>query len=419
MKPVVVLGGGIAGSSVALALRKRGAAVVVVDAATAASGLPGSATGAAGGMLTAQYETPDLGPLSTLLAEARARHPTFAAEVERLSGMCLDRRGGGMLVANCDAAQTAGAAETVRWQRSAGLAAEVVDASRAGLLQTGLPPEAESWLWLPDEARLDAQKLPVALWVALARSGAELRTGLAAVALDTDGDRVRGVRLADGSRLKADKVVVALGVWSAKLEGLPRTLPIRPVRGQMLHVRGSLAPRRGPLVADHAGRYVIPRADGSVLLGSTMEEAGFEVLPRDRTADQQLLLEEAGWLWPACQEGEVVGHWSGLRPLSPDGLPVLGPDPFLRGLHYAAGYGRSGILLAPLAGDMVADLVLETKSQPGPDWSPFRIDRFGDPTALPESKSGTNPRERHRTRSSQPHPPPETLRTERVSSSSG
>lgn len=419
MKPIVVLGGGIAGSCVALALRKRGAPVVVVDAATSAAGLPGSATGAAGGMLAAQYETPEFGPLSALLSEARAHHATFAADVERLSGLCVDRHAGGMLVANRDAAETAAAEETARWQRSAGLAAEILDRVRAGSLQAGLPTGAESWLWLPDEGRLDAQSLPAALWRALIRAGAELRLGTGAVALDRAGGRVQGVRLADGSRLKAETVIVALGAWSAKLEGLPAALPVRPVRGQILHVRVPLNSRRGPVVADHSGRYVIPREDGSVLLGSTMEEADFEALPHDRSANQQTLLESAGWLWPVCREGEVVGHWAGLRPLSADGLPILGPDPAMGGLHYATGYGRSGILLAPLAGDIVADLVLQTRGHPVLDWSPYRVDRFKDRTTSPESKSGTNPRNSRRTETPRQHPAPEILRTERVSSSLG
>lgn len=369
----------------ALALRERDAPVVVLDAGDSAAGRPGSATSAAGGMLAAQYETPRVGSLGSFLAQARARHHQFAADVKRLSGADVGLRSEGMLVANLDPAQTAAARETVRWQQSAGLAAELLDGSRAASLQADLPAEAESWLWLPEEARLDAQSLSAALWLALERAGAVLRTGAPAQALESDGSRVRGVRLADGSSLEAETVVVALGAWSAQLDGLPAPLPVRPVRGQVLHIRSPRSSRQGPLVADHGGRYVIPRADGSVLLGSTMEETGFEAFPGDPATDRQALLESAGWLWPPCRDGEVLGHWAGLRPLSADGLPILGPDPILAGLHYAAGYGRSGILLAPLAGDIVADLILDGSAGQIPDWGPYRVDRFREATPYPES----------------------------------
>lgn len=362
----VVVGGGVAGCAVALALSEAGATVTLVD-----RGHPGAATPASAGMLAPQYESDARGPLFRFAVRARDAWPGFAARVEALAGLPVGLRRRGMLVVNADADEHAAAREMARRQRGAGLAAEVLDPEGARELQPALTPDLYSCLWLPDEGQVDAQLLARALLPAVRAAGARVLAGEARRLLSTDG-AVRGVELDDGTRLEGDRIVVAGGAWSGRLEGLPRRLPVGPVRGQMLRFAPDAAPVRR-LLADHDGRYLVPRDDGSVLAGATMEDAGFEVaVTADGLGDVR---EAAARLLPGLREGREVGSWAGLRPVAPDGLPVLGAEPDLAGLLYATAFGRNGILLAPLAGRELARLALE--GGPEAALAPFRPDRFG------------------------------------------
>jgi glycine oxidase len=364
---VVVVGGGIAGAAVALELLERGVAVNVVDAERPG----GAATGAAAGMLAPQYESSGATPLFRLLVEARSGYPEFAARLERLAGRDVGLRWDGMLVVNLTAAEEAAAEETVRWQRGEGYPAELLEVGEARRMEPGLGPEVRSCVWLPAEGQVDAQRLALALPDALGAAGARLVTGRRAVELTASAGRVTGVRLADGRALPADGVVLAAGAWSGGLAGLPRPLPVRPVRGHILRFP---APAGGMvhIVSTHGGRYLVPKGDDTVLAGSTMDDVGF-----DRSLSEEGMAAvhaTAARLVPALGGAEPVERWADLRPISGDRLPILGPDPDLEGLFYATGYGRNGILLGALAGRMVAELV--TTGETRPDWRPFGIHRF-------------------------------------------
>jgi len=148
-------------------------------------------------------------------------------------------------------------------------------------------------------------------------------------------------------------------------------VPVRPVRGEMLRFPPG-AVDLAKLVTSHAGRYLVPRVDGSVLAGSTMADVGF-----DRTVSDEgvrTIHDGVVRLVPALADRRPSERWADVRPLSDDALPILGPDPELDGLVYATGYGRNGILLGPLSGAIVADLVLDGESRH--DWRPFSIERF-------------------------------------------
>lgn len=363
---VAVVGGGIAGGAVALALRRWGARVAVVDRPRA-----GRATAASAGMLAPLYEAAGPSPLTRLGLRGLERWPAFAERLERLSGHPVPLRRDGLLVACFDPEEERESAEATSRLREAGLEAELVGPRAAGELEPAVG-EARAWVWLPREAQVDAQAVAALLPGALRAAGAEPPTGTGADALRTRGGAVRGLTLAGGERLEADRVVLAAGAWSGSLHGLPRELPVRPVRGQM--VRYAAAPsglRR--LVADHAGRYVVPRGDGSALAGSTMEEAGFGA---ETTAEGlDVVRKGARRLVPALEASREVAAWAGLRPMAPDGLPILGPDPEVEGLLYATAYGRNGILIAPAAGEAAAAAALG--EPPEVDLGPFRPDRFG------------------------------------------
>jgi len=369
MIEVIVVGGGIAGFAVALALWERGVAVTVLEATR-----PGSeATGASAGMLAAQYEAHAADPLFGLCIRARGEYAGFAQRTEELSGHNLAVRWDGLLVANFDRAEHEAAERTASWQREAGLEAQVLEPGRALELQPGVSPAVESYLWLPAEGQVDSQRLATALGDAIARTAIRLISGNRVERIIAQGGTVAGVEMVDGRTLAADRVVVAAGAWSGRLGGLPRLLPVRPVRGQMLRFPTEALPLR-TIVASHAGRYVVPRADATTLAGSTMEEVGFD---RSITSEGlDLIHAHAARLVPALADLRSLERWSGLRPISEDGKPILGPDPELAGLLYATGYGRDGILIAPLAGAVVADLAVSGATDF--DWRPFRPDRFSN-----------------------------------------
>lgn len=361
-----MIGGGIAGCCVALSLAERGAAVTVVEPE---AGSRGAATGASAGMLTPQYEHGGPDPLLGLAVEARERWRGFGPRIETLSGRRIGLAWVGALVANATAEEESEAAALAERQRRSGLSAEVVDPGRAAALQPGAG-EARSWLWLPDEGRVDTQRLAAALGSAVRAAGAAWRAGTVE-AIEASSGAVAAVRLASGDRLPAERVVVAAGAWSGGLEDLPRPLPVRPVRGQLIRYRPVAGGVRRILLR-HDGRYVVPREDGTAVAGSTMEEAGWAAAVTDEGLTG--IRRAAAELLPALAGATEVEAWAGLRPVAADGLPVLGLDPDLEGLAYATGYGRNGILLAPLGGRLLAGLLLGEVDRP--ELAPLRPDRF-------------------------------------------
>lgn len=370
---VVVVGGGVAGACVALSLRRRGLDVLVLDGRGTTGGPPGpEATGASAGMLAPCYEASGDGPLFRLGVAARRRHPGFLRRLESLADADLGLREEGMLVPSFTAEEEAAAGDAASRLRDMGLEARTLSGREASALQPGLTTAARCWTWLPGEGSLDTQRLSAVLRPALEAAGAEVRAPARVGRLRIGAGRVRGVELEDGATLETDRVVLAAGAWTSRLEGLPRPVPVRPVRGQMLRYDPAGTPSLLRLVADHGGRYLVPRPDGSLLAGSTMEEAGFEA----RTTDEGLrrIRDGAVRLLPALAASPLAGRWAGLRPLSGDGAPILGPDPEVEGLHYATGYGRNGILLAPEAGELVAALLAD--EDPPSDPAPFAIGRF-------------------------------------------
>ena len=364
---MVVIGGGLAGAAVALSLAARGVWVTLVDAQR-----PGcAATGAAAGMLAPQYESEGPGPLFDVLCQARDQYATFVQTVESLTQESIHLGWEGMLVANLTEAEHIAAQDTVAWQRAAGAEIELVETDEALRLQAGLTPHARSWLWLPREGQIDPQRLVGMLPLALGRAGVQVRNGRGVSEIRTGHDRVEGVLLDADRFIPADAVVLAAGAWSNTLRNLPRDITVRPIRGHMLRYPAGSVPFTR-LVAGHAGRYLVPRHDGTLLAGSTMDDNGF-----DRSLDDDCLAEihaAAARLAPALEKTRPAEQWADLRPIPVDGRPVIGADPQVKGLFYATGYGRNGILLSPLAGSVVADLVLGGDLPPG--WDSFSPGRF-------------------------------------------
>ena len=366
-EPVLVVGGGIAGCAAAMELLERGRNVTVLDRDQPGSG----ATGASAGMLAPQYECFDPDPAFRFGLESMALWPEFARTLESLTDWPIAHRTTGMLVANRTPEEEDQARRALAWQADAGLQGEVLSSAEARRRHPGVGTDFPSYTWLPEEAQVDVQRLAVGLADAVRASGGAVRAGKSVQALLAENGKVVGVLLADGTRMEAPTVVLAAGAWSPRIEGLPESLPVRPVRGQILR----LLPTEPPpwtLLADHRGRYLVPRENGTLLVGSTMEEVGY----RDEVTDEARasILSSALELFPGLEEAKIVERWAGLRPITPDTWPILGPEPSMAGLYYATGYGRNGVLFAPLASRIVADLILMGGSEH--EWEPFVIQRF-------------------------------------------
>ncbi len=364
--PIVVVGAGVQGCAVALRLVQAGREVVVLERS-----IPGAeASSAAGGILSPGVEAVEPGPFHDLCEASLARYPALARELEESTGLPIGFRGGGTLeVALDDEHARILAARAERLVRL-GIAVEVLDDAAVRALEPGVSPRARGALWFREEASVDPRLLARALYLAAHGAGARFLTGQA-LRIVEEGGRAVAVEHASG-RIGASAVVLAAGAWSALVpgSGLPRGA-IRPVRGQMalLDTRPRLLSR---VVFSDKG-YVVPRADGRVLCGSTMEEVGFEraVTAGGLASVLGLALEIA----PALAAAPVLETWSSFRPASPDGWPVLGPAA-LAGLFYATGHTRNGILLTPVTADAVAAAVL---GRPPPvDLAPFSAERLAE-----------------------------------------
>jgi glycine oxidase len=362
---VVVVGAGLQGASVALRLAQARKQVVVLERA-----IPGAeASSAAGGILSPGVEAIEPGPFHSLCAASLARYEGFARDVERASGMWVEFRRNGTLEVALDDSHARLLAARAEKLEKAGIRVEALDEAQVRALEPGLSRQARGALYFLDEASVDPRLLARATYVAAARAGARFLTGHVR-RIAVEGGRACGVDHESG-RIDAGAVVLAAGAWSLLVEG--HGLPpgaVRPVRGQIA-VLDARAPLLDRVVFSGRG-YVVPRADGRILCGSTMEEAGFEKAVT--AAGLRHVLEVALEIAPSLAAAPVVETWSNFRPASPDGAPILGSGA-VSDLFYATGHTRNGILLAPITAEAVAAAVLGR--QPPVDLAPFSPSRLG------------------------------------------
>jgi glycine oxidase len=365
---VVVVGAGVIGLAVARHLALRGARVRVLERGESGA----EASWAAAGWLAPLVEADGPGPFLDLLLRGRAMYPAFAAAMREETGIDIGYSDAGTLSLALTGADAEAMERRYAWQSAAGLPAERLTAEEARSLEPGITPEVRQALLFPGDHQVDNREMARALCAAARRAGAEVRTGTAVERLAWSGGRLAGVELAGGERVRADAVVLAAGCWAGRLAGLPRALPVLPVHGQIAAV--STASQRFRHCIDTPRCYLVPRADGRLIAGATVERGVWqkEVTPAGLCSVLTGAAEIAPWIGGL----PLVESWSGLRPGTPDDLPVLGPDPDVPELFYATGHFRNGILLAPLTGEAVGEMVLG--GDPGADLTPFGIARFGD-----------------------------------------
>jgi glycine oxidase len=343
------------GCAVARELACRGLRAVLTERGE----LAGEASRAAAGMVAPQAETEHPGPLLRLGVESRRRYPRWIAQLQAESGLDVEYRSDGILYVALDAADARALAARARWQRRVGLRVTTVAPRAARRMAPVLPSRIRLAMHFPDDHRVNNERLAVAAGVAARRAGVAIQEHTRALRVGARRGRVTGVRT-DAGVIAAPVVVNAAGAWAAEL-GLPAGVaapPVFPVRGQMLVLRGVPGALSLPLYTRRA--YLVPRLDGRVPLGSTRERAGFE--KRVTLGAAAELLAAAAAMAPGLIDLSFEHAYAGLRPGTPDELPILGEARDLRGLFYATGLYRSGILLAPVTATALADLIVDGRT---------------------------------------------------------
>ena len=366
---VVVVGGGLIGLAIAWRAAATGLGTMLCDPHPRKG-----ASWAAAGMLAPVTEV-HYGEeaLLRLNLEGSRRWPAFASELAEAAGRDPGYHECGAVLVARDADDLAVLDELFKFQRELGLQVQRLRSRELRALEPGLAPTVRGGLHAPSEHQVDNRACVNALTAACERAGVDVLR-VAVTGLRADGDRVTGVRLEGGAEVGAGTVVLAAGCWSGRLGGVdPRTLPpVRPVKGQLLHLRG----RADSLLATHNVRgldcYVVTRPDGRVVVGATVEERGFDTTPSAGAVGD--LLRDGRELLPDVAELDFVGVAVGLRPGTPDNAPLIGPAPGVDGLVHATGHYRNGVLLTPITADLVTEL-LET-GKLSEEAAPFDPGRF-------------------------------------------
>ena len=370
---VIVVGGGVIGAACARATALQGLRVALCEPGPD----PAAASPASAGMLAAQIEPADEW-LRGLGVRGRDRYESLAPALLETTGLDIGFWREGIASIAFDDTSAERLRDAVAEQRQAGLRCDWLEPDDVAERFPGVAPApgCRGALFAPEDGAIDPPALTRALLADARRLGVTVveervvRVVMAGGGTGERGGRVTGVVLAHGT-IDAAHVVIAAGAWSPRIDGLPRPLPVEPVRGQMAAAPWPAGVPPAILFCDHG--YVLARGD-EALMGSTMERVGFD--GRVTAAGIAQIVGGAARLLPTLGATPPTRTWAGLRPMTPDGHPILGADPEVTGLWYATGHGRNGILLAALTGEIIADLL--TKGETDVDITALRP---GRPTA--------------------------------------
>lgn len=363
---IVVIGAGLIGLGIAYELRSRGADVRVIETAEPGAG----ASWAGAGMLAPYSEHIADEPFERLCADSLARYPAFVEALRARGGVDARLRLDGILEAAFDDAGEARLRGDVARRVARGIAAQWLEPRDAHLLEPALRASVRGGAYSPTEGHVDNRRLGRALRAACEALGVRIEAFAGPVALEADVRRALGVRGRSGF-IAADAVVNATGAWAGALAGVPASarVPVTPIKGQML----AIAIPRGLVrrVLWIPGAYLVPRDDGRLLVGATVERAAFDV--RVTAQGIRTLLDAALDAIPALGNFALAETWAGLRPGTPDELPYLGATE-LGGYFLATGHYRNGILLTPVTAHLVADAI-EGKAGAAAALAPFGLAR--------------------------------------------
>ncbi len=360
---VIVVGGGVIGCAIACYLVREGLRVEVVERGE----LGGEASGAAAGMLAPLSEVEDVGPFQQLCLESLRMFPSLVAELREETGIDVEYLPSGILRVALNGAEEHSLRRIC--ETTDCLPLQWLSPDAVHCLEPGLSAAIKGAAFSPDEHQVNADRLTQAFARAAGKNGASFRRHLAVTRLLTENGRVVGVRTAEADFV-AGHVVLAAGPWTRRLAAsLGVDLPVFPVRGQMMALPSKPALRH---IIWGSDGYLVPKANGLVFVGATVEKAGFR--RRTTAAGLRSLSKMASMLAPRASAFAPVDSWAGLRPGSADGLPLLGPLPGWEGVSVATGHHRNGILLSPITGHLVARSLID--ASPNEALAPFSSARF-------------------------------------------
>jgi glycine oxidase len=347
----VIAGAGIIGCMLARALAGRGWRVAVAERSA-----PGrEASWAAAGMLAPSAEAEKDSPIFALCRASLLAYLPLVEELIAETGVDPEYRAEGTLLIFSNEAERQKMLPSMQWQRAQGIAVAELSSAQLCAREPRLA-SLPGGFFLPDDHQVDNRLLMHALVASCRQRGVEFILGHPVREVMRNGSRIAGVRLADhtATEIRARHVVNSAGAWAGQIAvtGLPAA-PIRPVKGHMVALEATPGTLQH-VIRSHSG-YLVPRRDGRIIVGSTMEEAGFDKTPR--TAQIDGLLRMAQTLCQALNKAAVAQLWAGLRPASSDGLPILGPTD-LDGYWLALGHFRNGILLAPITAEILSTWIV-------------------------------------------------------------
>ncbi|HTH50550.1 MAG TPA: glycine oxidase ThiO [Pyrinomonadaceae bacterium] len=349
---ILIIGGGVIGLSIARELHRAGIRdITIVDKGTCGR----EASWAAAGMLSPQAETDGPGPFLDLCLRSRDLYPELAADLLNETGVDIELDQTGTIGLAFNDLEGQRLLHLVAWQRAAGLTVEYLLDEEIPKAEPLLPATVQMAARFPNDWQVDNRKLVEALRRYAELNGIRVVENTSIDSVIDDGGHVRGAKI-DTGEIHADATVIATGAWTPLIK-LPAGVPpldVKPVRGQIVCVEA----RPGTLVhvISTSRGYLVPRRDGRILVGSTSEDAGFDKSTTDEAT--AMLTRLADYLLPSTPL-RVTDVWAGLRPSTPDGMPVIGAMPDVEGLIVATGHFRNGILLAPVTAEVVAKTIVD------------------------------------------------------------
>ncbi|HTY77810.1 MAG TPA: glycine oxidase ThiO [Candidatus Bathyarchaeia archaeon] len=372
---VVVVGGGVIGLAVACYLSREKVRVTLVERGAIGQ----EASWAAAGYLSFQGSSNLPGPRLELTRASARMYESWIQEIGELTPIDTGFWRSGLLEVCLNEPEVTEARARAGWQRAAGYAVEWLDASAVRQRQPALSEQlpVHGALLFPEVAQVRPPRLLKALAEASVRRGVHMLEHSPVAAITREGDRVTGVELATGGHLEAPVVVNAAGCWASQLAPEMAAMPVRPIKGTIVLLEVQEQPSRELVISSAGSLY--PRADNKLLLGATVEDAGYD--KRVKVAALHTLVEQGIALVPKLKNATVVTAWAGLRPFSHDNLPYLGPVPDLDGAFVAAGHYRSGILLAPITGLLLKEMILGER--PTLPLEPYGMTRLRTATGSP------------------------------------
>jgi glycine oxidase len=347
MSDFVIIGGGVIGMLTALELVPHGRVTLIERGQTGRE-----ASWAGGGILSPLYPWRYADPINRLAGWSHRHYPKMAEQLQQASGIDPEYRHCGLLV--LDDGEGVKPEAIGAWADRFDMRIEALDGPALHRREAALSPAIEQAWWLPDIGQMRNPRLVKSLRGAIDQAGVEVIEEHEVTGIDTHGGRVTAVQTATGP-IPAAQVIVAAGSWSSRLlEPLGVQVAVTPVKGQMILFK-AIPGLVDAMILDH-GRYLIPRRDGRIVTGSTLEQVGFDKTTDDDAREQ--LHASALRLVPALADYPIEHQWAGLRPSSPGGIPFIGPHPDIDGLYVNSGHFRNGVILGLASCRLLADLIL-------------------------------------------------------------